>query len=196
MRTTIRLALPVALLLAASVARAESSEPGGGDTSYRWQVATTDAILMGTAIAGFSLEGKDASLDYVASNTMMTVGGFGYLLGAPIVHATHGRWGRAGLSLLLRVAIPATGATIGAVIGKATCTPGEWFCGLDEMGKGVAVGAVVAAVVDSVLIASPRTARELETERTVARRPSAGASLSPQLVATPNLALVGLGGRF
>src|SRR6185503_17370067 len=57
MATTIRFALPVALLLAAATTARAESNPAADN--YAWQVAATDATLIGAAVAGFSLEGKD-----------------------------------------------------------------------------------------------------------------------------------------
>jgi hypothetical protein len=194
MTTTIRFALPVALLLAvASSARAQTP-PADGESNYRWQVAATDAAVIGAGLAGFALEGRDGGLGYVPSNTLMGIGIGGYFLGAPIVHLAHKEYARAGISLLVRFGLPIVGAAIGARF--ATCTPDQFLCGFEEMGKGMEVGAVAAAVVDTVLITSDRMpAAEPERIPTASRAP-AGPLISPRLVATPNAAIVGVGGRF
>jgi hypothetical protein len=188
----IRFALPVALLLAATAARAQS-EPAP-ISSYRWQAVTADAVAMSAAIAGFSLEGKDGSLNYVPSNTMMGLGIVGYYLGAPTVHAAHRHFGRAGVSLALRVGLPLVGGAIGARM--ATCSPSEWLCGLEEFGAGFAVGAAAAVVVDNVLLFSLPTS-DAEPERTAsAARPTRGLHIEPRLAAGPNATMLGVGGRF
>jgi hypothetical protein len=195
MPTTIRFALPVALLLAvAAPARAESKPAAD---NYTWQVAATDATLISAAFAGFALEGKDASIDYLASNTLMAVGGIGYFVGAPIVHIAHGRYGRAGVSFAIRTGLP---MALGAFAAQfKSCSPNEFFCGLDEFATGFAVGAVAAAVVDSTLIAttwSSKSTAEPEPPVAVAPRAPAHLSISPRLVATQDIAMLGVGGQF
>jgi hypothetical protein len=191
----IRFALPVALLLTvATTARAES-RPAAAD-NYGWQVAATDATLIGAAVAGFSLEGKDGSLNYIPSNTLMAVGGIGYFLGGPLVHISHKHYGRAGVSAAIRFGLPIFGGAIAARF--ATCSPNEILCGLDEFAMGFAVGAVSAAVVDSTLIApwSSKSAAEPEPPVAVAPRAPARLTISPRLVATPDIAMLGVGGQF
>ena len=191
---TIRIALPVALLLAATSARAQSEAAAAA--GYRWQVAATDVAAIGAAAAGFALEGRDGALGYVPSNTLMGVGIGGYFLGAPIVHLTHDEYARAGLSLLARVALPVVGAAIGARF--ATCAPNGYqaLCGLEEMGRGMQVGAVVAAVVDSAFITAGSTSETAPERIAAAPRPRAGVGITPRLAATPNAAMLGIGGQF
>src|SRR5262245_10064440 len=95
--TTIRFALPVVLLLAAAPGARAESEPAApvapaASNSYAWQVLAANAAAIGIGAAGFSLEGKDGSLNYIPTNTMMGVGIGGYFLGGTVVHAAHGRW--------------------------------------------------------------------------------------------------------
>lgn len=192
MPTTIRFALPVALLLAATAsARAKPAAD-----NYAWQVAATDATLMGAAFAGFSLEGKDGSLNYIPSNTLMAVGGIGYFLGGPLVHIAHKHYGRAGVSAAIRAGLPIFAGVVTARF--ATCTPNEFLCGLEEFAQGFAVGAVAAAVVDSTLIAPWQSESTVEPSPPVAVAPRAPAraSISPRLVATPDIAMLGVGGQF
>jgi hypothetical protein len=183
MPTTIRFVLPVALLLAATASARAESKPAADN--YGWQVAATDATLLGAAFTGFSLEGRDASIDYVASNTLMAVGGIGYFVGAPIVHLAHKRYGRAGVSIAIRTGLP---MALGAFAAQfATCSPQALFCGMDEFATGF----------DSTLIApwSSKSAVEPEPVAGVSRAP-ARPSISPRLVATPGLAMLGIGGQF
>jgi hypothetical protein len=194
--TMIRVALPIALLLAATTARAQS-EPAP-ISSYRWQAATADAVAVTAAVAGFSLEGTDGSLDYVPSNMLMGIGIGGYYLGAPIVHAAHRHFGRAGVSLALRVGLPVLGGAIGSQF--ANCGPNEFLCGLDEFGKGFAAGAAAAVFVDNVLLFLLPSADEtpdhaVTTVRSPAR-PASSLQIEPRLAAAPNAAMLGVGGRF
>jgi len=192
--TTIRFALPIAILLAAAAARAQS-EPSP-TRSYRWQTTAADAAAVSAAVAGFALEGKDGALGYVPSNTLMTIGISGYFLGAPIVHVANKHYGRAAASLALRVGLPIVGAAIGARF--ADCTGDRFLCGLDEMGKGMMAGAAAAVVVDNVLLYA-LSANDAATESApVAARPRslAGLSLTPRLAAAPDAAMLGVGGQF
>ena len=194
MATTIRFALPVALLLAAASSARAESKPAADN--YAWQVAATDATLIGAAVAGFSLEGKDGSLNYIPSNTLMAVGGIGYFLGGPLVHIAHKHYGRAGISAAIRAGLPIFAGAVAARF--ATCSPNEILCGLDEFAMGFAAGAVAAAVVDSTLIApwSSRSVAEPEPPVAVAPRAPARLTISPRLVATPDIAMLGVGGQF
>jgi len=192
MITPLRLALTAAVVLAASTARARSqpSEDAGG---YRWQIAATDVAFIGAAAGGLALEGRGV-LDNLPSNMLMGIGIPGYFLGAPVVHVAHREYGRAGISLALRLGLPILGGAIGARF--ASCTPGEWLCGLDEFGKGFATGAIVAAIVDTALIA-PGARADAEPEAALAARPPAARmTVAPRLVAAPNVAMLGLGGSF
>lgn len=192
MSTPLRLALTAAVLLAASTARAQSqsAEDAGG---YRWQIAATDVAFIGATAGGLALEGRGV-LDNLPSNMLMGIGIPGYFLGAPIVHVAHREYGRAGVSLALRLGLPILGGAIGARF--ASCTPGEWLCGLDEFGKGFATGAVVAAILDTAFVApGARTTEEPESVA-VARPHAARTTVAPRLVAAPNVAMLGLGGSF
>jgi hypothetical protein len=191
MFATIRRALGMAVLLAAANAHAES-EPADAGGGYRWQVAATDAGVIAAAAAGFALEGR-GFLDNVPSNMLMGVASAGYFLGAPVVHLAHREYGRAGISIILRVGLPIVGGAIGARL--ASCSRDEWLCGLDEFAKGFALGAVTAAIVDSAFVA-PGSPSHVEPDRVVARRPPPAVRLSPRLVAAPNVALLGVGGSF
>lgn len=193
MPTSIRFALPVALLLAATASARADSKPAADN--YGWQVAATDATLISAAFAGFSLEGKDGSLNYVPSNTLMAVGGIGYFLGAPIVHIAHKRYGRAGVSIAIRTGLPMFAGVVASQF--KSCSPSEFLCGLEEFGTGFAVGAVAAAVVDSALIAPWSSKSTAEPEPlAVAPRAPARPIISPRLVATPDIAMLGIGGQF
>jgi hypothetical protein len=196
-RTTIRIALPIALLLAAATARAQS-EPSPAARSYHWQATVADAAAMTSAVAGFSLEGKDGALGYVPSNTLMTVGISGYFLGAPIIHAANKHYGRGAASLVMRVGLPIVGAWVASRF--TDCTPDKFLCGLEELGKGMMTGAAVAVVIDNVLLhaLSGDDAEPAPAPVPVAARPRAPTTftLAPRLAAGPNAAMFGVGGQF
>jgi hypothetical protein len=103
---------------------------------YGWQTLLVDAV----SIAAMPAAG---------------VGFGGYLLGAPIVHATHDRWGIAAASLGLRVALPVAGAIAG--LKFANCAPqmantegGDW-CGVGEAIVGVGLGMLTAIAIDAAV---------------------------------------------
>lgn len=67
----------------------------------------------------------------------------GYFLGAPIVHAAHGRWGAAGGSVLLRIGLPVVGAIV-ANGGTSDRSCGEFGCLRAVVGAGVGILAAIA----------------------------------------------------
>ncbi len=101
---------------------------------YGWETLTVDAV----SIAAMPLAG---------------VGVGGYLLGAPIVHAAHDRWGAAATSLGMRVALPIAGAYAGVAL--ANCpknTQDEGMCGLGEALVGLGLGMLTAIVIDAAVL--------------------------------------------
>jgi hypothetical protein len=97
------------------------------------------------------------------------------VLAPAIIHAIHGSWWKAGASPLLRVAIP---VTLGLLWYAAeTCSPGEWFCGLDAIVFGGGIGMVTAMVIDYVWASKPVTATPAPDTKAV----SAGTSRSIKL---------------
>src|SRR5207302_1759498 len=121
-KTLARPAIAIALLLAAGGARAQSVptnaepafrvEPPAPGTGYRLEVIASDAISVGSAIAGGEIHAYNPRI----SELLRDVGVGGYFLGGPIIHLAHRQYGRAGISLALRVGLP----TLGAVIGVQT----------------------------------------------------------------------------
>jgi hypothetical protein len=89
---------------------------------------------------------------------MEELGGFlvvssvgGYFLGAPIVHASKGNWGRAAGSLALRTGAPILLGGIGA--GLENCSDEDFTCGLAGALVGGALGIVAAIVLDAAVLA-------------------------------------------
>lgn len=100
----------------------------------------------------------------------------GYLLGAPIVHAAHERWGAAVLSLGLRVGLPLAGAALGSA--GANCPHKEYdssWCGFAEVLFGASLGIVAAIAIDAAALSY-----ETVPVRGVPAKPRA-----PQLSLTP-----------
>jgi hypothetical protein len=109
---------------------------------YGWQTLAVDGTSLALIFAG-----AGARADVVAG-----IGGFGAVLGAPVVHFVHDRVGAGFGSLGLRVALPLAGAAIGA--SAANCDGHhEMFCGIGEAGVGFIVGAAAAIVIDAAVLA-------------------------------------------
>jgi hypothetical protein len=103
MSTRSAAALAASLLITGLVlpARAETTEgepPGGFGRWYGWQTLTTDGLAMGMTLGSFAYNGD---------GNVVTLLGLGtFALGAPVVHAFHGRFQYAFGSLALRVGLP------------------------------------------------------------------------------------------
>jgi hypothetical protein len=114
-----------------------------------------------------------------------TLGSLGLFFGGPVVHASQGNWGRAGLSLGARVGMPALTGTL----LLATCDESETdeFLGCFPY---FAVGAVIgyggALALDWFVLAR----KEVEVE------PTGWASARPSLMVTPDGAQAGLAFTF
>jgi hypothetical protein len=177
----------------------ETEEPGvrvdppAPGTGYRLQVIAADALSVGAVLAGFAV---DSYAHTPPVSQVLVAGGLGgYALGGPIIHMQHRQWHRGAISLGLRVGLPILGAAVGA--WSATCTPGEWFCGVPEGVAGFAIGAGAAMVIDSAFVVPSSDSATPEPARAAAAAGSStGLRLSPRLVATPDVTMLGLGGNF
>ena len=134
--------------------------------------AAAFALLVPAAVAGAQ------NNDMAAESLVYTAFG-SYVMGAPIVHAAHGNWGRAFGSLGLRVAAPILGAFLGAAMED--CSGGD-FCGAAGGVVGLAVGAGTAIALDAAVIA----------RETV----SVGPAVTPVVVTGKDGTWLGLSGRF
>jgi hypothetical protein len=90
----------VAVALSSSLAHAE-------EEWYGYQVAAPDVVGWVVAYAGAQSDAWPVT----------ALGFGGMLLGGPIVHAAHDNWGRAGISLGLRVGAPLAGVGLGLALG-------------------------------------------------------------------------------
>jgi hypothetical protein len=195
-----------ALLLARAASAADAPVPSDSEepavradtplpsTGYHLQMLAVDAASVASALTGFAIEG-DHQYNPRVSEVLRGAGMGGYALGGPIVHLAHRQYGRAGISLALRVGLPILGAAVGA--WSATCHPDEWFCGVGEAVAGFAIGSAAAIGIDNAFVvpsAGPSTVDPGPVAATA--HPSAGLRLAPRLVATPNVAVLGAGGQF
>ncbi|MEO6575032.1 MAG: hypothetical protein ABIP89_14405 [Polyangiaceae bacterium] len=126
-----------AVIVAAPPARIETSAAARGKDEEEWygyQTLIVDAASLGLMIGGAAMASHSSGNTggYVA-----LAGAAGYVLGAPIVHWTHGRIGPGFGSLGLRVGLPLSGLFWGAVIGAASGSRHD-----DAVGAGAAIGFV------------------------------------------------------
>jgi hypothetical protein len=188
----VRLLALLSVCLAAG-ARAEGHEPEPvaiapqpqSVDGYRLQIVAADVASVALLLGAGAAEGTDGG-DTWLSETLAVMGGSTFGLGAPAVHASHGNWGRAGISLGLRFALPLAGGLIGGSL--ADCEPDAFLCGLSEFAGGFFAGAATASLLDVVLLAGG------DVEHAPA--PRAGVSVRPRLMASPSAASVGVTGSF
>jgi hypothetical protein len=112
-------------------------------------------------------------------------------LGAPVVHAVHGHFGRAFGSLVLNVGLPIAGAFIGASIDAAHCGGEEILCGMGGVVLGGMTGIASAVVIDAAVLA------RLPDEAPERERAASAHGVTPLFALNRDGGLsLGLGGRF
>jgi hypothetical protein len=173
--------------------------------TYTLHILAADAASVGLIAAGVAAVSRASSNEDLGEG-LATLGVGGLTFGGPIVHAAHGHWGRSAVSLGLRVVLPILGASMG--YSSATCGEDSLLCGLGEMAIGFMVGEAMAIAIDAGVVArwsafqrpSEGHARREPEEPTNARpRPHArppAITFAPRIVATPERALIGVGGTF
>lgn len=184
--------LPLALLSSTTHALAQpmnfaspeysTQAPTPPSQSYGWQIGLVDtaALVLVSAAAGSDNERAG----------MLGIGG--YVLGGPIVHATHGNPGRAVGSLMLRIGLP---LVIGRLAtGFNDCDPQvEDHCGEDDMPLqvlGGLVGVLAASTIDWFVLGSVK-AKEKPAGLTLG-----GVTVQPTLYPTESGAQLGMVGQF
>lgn len=140
------------------------------------QTLATDAMALSLALSAAAVagSGNDHAGEALAYTSLAT-----FVLGGPIIHATHGNWGRAAGSLGLRVGTPIVGAALGAAMED--CSGGD-FCGLGGGVVGFAVGIAAAIAIDAAALA----------RETVPKEPA----LTPLVATGKNGTWFGVSGRF
>lgn len=125
---------------------------------YGGSILAVDVIALSVGIAGIGAVASDSSGVRDAGLPILFGAGLTYVLGGPIVHATHDRLGMTFASLGLRVGVPMGGLFLGAMVGAGAsegCT-GD-MCGLGGViGGGVlgfGAGLITASVIDISLLA-------------------------------------------
>jgi hypothetical protein len=104
---------------------------------------------------------------------------FSYPIASPVVHLSHGNFGRALASLGLHLFLPYAGAYLGYSLEKASCEEGEFLCGLAGAFLGGLFGLVAATTIDAGYLARPG-----DQDRRDAIRRSSG--ILPSVTVTPN----------
>lgn len=169
-RKALALAFALALLAPTLPARADGS---GAAPSYapqratdqaaivtrRWygyqtmlaDVASTTAFVMGAAtlqicVAPFGPSGRNC--DNTTPGILLAGGTLGYAFGAPLIHAAHGHWDKAGTSFALRVVPAGAGVAIGSSTGSSAAV------------AVMLVGCGTSMIVDSAVLAYETEKRE------------------------------------
>lgn len=125
-----------AVVVAALVARPAAARADGGYAERMIAIDATADTLIAVGLVG--------DRDWV-----IYAGLAGYALGGPALHAAHGEWPRAGVSLGTRLGLPlATGA-----IGDAICVDdtGLLRC-VGSAAIGAAIGMLAAQIIDPAVI--------------------------------------------
>lgn len=133
--------------VASAVEAATAFETEVVEERYGLQTLAVD----GTAVA-LLLAGASAGSEGLIYGALLTG-----LVGPAAVHAAHHNPGRAALSVGLRLALPAAGASLAA--RPATCGDEEWFCGLGEALVGMSLGYLAAATIDAAMATETKTVK-------------------------------------
>jgi hypothetical protein len=130
------------IILAGQRAHAEAPEPDEAVASYRTTTLKPDGVALGLAVAGIAT--SESSLGFLGAGT--------YAVGAPLVHLTKQRYGRALASVALRVGLPLLGVLIGDSIPR-DCPAGDCMTGSRAVGIGFGAGVVTAIALDTIFLA-------------------------------------------
>lgn len=160
---------------------------------YGYQTLLVDAASLGLMIGGAAMAARSRSDTggYVA-----LTGAAGYVLGAPIVHWTHGRIGPGFGSLGLRVGMPLGGMFWGALIGAAMDSHHN-----DSVGAGAAIG-FLGGMAGAILFDAALLAYEKPSERDKEAYETAAVSAKHPIRWVPTLApqkegaTIGVSGLF
>ncbi|HEY5946129.1 MAG TPA: hypothetical protein VIV40_11590 [Kofleriaceae bacterium] len=152
--------------------------------SYRAQTLLADGIAVGLMVVAFDTDNSDTA-EALAKLSIGT-----YAFGAPLVHLTKERSGRALASLTMRIGFPIIGGFLGdSLRAKSNCDPYYDYCGDDEgpsgeLVLGVLAGIVAASAVDAAYLARGETPKPAEP------------SWTPTARATQNGFALGVSGSF
>jgi hypothetical protein len=160
-------------------------------TSYGEQTLLADGASGALLMAGI--------LAHDSPTANLALGGSGvagYAFATPILHAVHGRWDSAGISLGLRAIGVPLGGLLGGLAGVLACSdhgqlvPSGCFAYGGQIGAGMS--AALISVVDAVFLA--REAQRVGPPPRVAPKPSF--RVTPSVDAAGRGAGIGILGRF
>jgi hypothetical protein len=141
---------------------------------YGWQALIVDGATTGLVVAA----AVEEEVELVGEGLLLNA------IGAPIVHGVHGNWGRAGISLALRLSLGFV-----AVMSVAEAADCHDLC--DEHGAIYGLAPYfIAAGVDAAIGWERRPARASPAP------PLTPPSLTPVAIAKPGGVVLGLGGTF
>jgi len=123
---------------------------------YGGQTLAADGAAIALALAGGATTRAPSVSTGLAALSVGT-----YVLGGPIVHATHGRGGIGLADLVLRLSAPIVGGVLGALVGNALVPASASTCeddgpcggGLGGAVIGLGLGLVTATIVDATVLA-------------------------------------------
>ncbi len=111
---------------------------------YGYQAMLTDAAAVGLMVGAIAaLEPLFSGAKNNTTEVLATASLGVFVVGAPTIHAAHGHWGKAGLSLGIRAAP----VVLGSLLGHA----GEWISG---------GGMIAAMIIDYAFIAHEQVPKE------------------------------------
>jgi hypothetical protein len=124
--------------------------PVGSDhwTWYGWQIILSDAAAL-TMVSLAEATASGGGNDTGTADTLLALGISQYVSGGFAVHAAHGRWLNAGLSVGVRLLAPAIGLAIGLGAAQAA---GGGFDSFGDIAYGFLGGIVVAHLVDATAL--------------------------------------------
>jgi hypothetical protein len=165
---------------------------------YGWKILVTGEV--GASLVALSVLLPDKPLDSVVSTGGFVIGMPAYMLGGPIVHWTHGGFAKG----LISFGGNATFALVGGLTGQSIrCgNDSDPDCGMKGFFTGVAVGALVAPILDALVLGWENVPLDDYVTTAKGRTSPMGAgrvgwSLSPTWRVGPRGSLeLGLVGRF
>lgn len=153
---------------------------------YGWQTLTVDGLSTAAAFGGIGLSVNSGA----TGGALFFIGMGGYVLGAPAIHLAHAEYGRAGLSLGVRLVAPAVlGVIANAASRNCDKNSNDWinFCREGSTALGVGLGMLTAMAIDAAISWSSKGREERREEKP---------SVLPDVMVSPQGARAGISGRF
>ena len=111
--------------------------------SYRGSTLASDGVAVGALAIGVA-----ARADFMAVLGLAT-----YVVGAPAMHLTNQRYGRAAASVAMRVGLPLLGAVIGDSLPRDCGPSGDCMGPPAALFLGLAAGGIAAMAIDTIFLA-------------------------------------------